>query len=82
MPIFPCTRQLLPNVGHTVRMKPRPISYRRNHQLSQEGVWGATTLRSMVTVPSKLIYSFLIVGSVSLVDSREKFLLWALPVVA
>ena len=35
------------------------------------GVCGATTVRSMVTVPSKLIYSILIVDSVSLPRSRE-----------
>ena len=46
------------------------------------GVWGATTLRNIVTVPSKLIYSILIVGSVNLLRFSGKFLLWALPVVA
>ena len=46
------------------------------------GVWGATTLRSMVTVPSKLIYFIHIVNSVGLLRSSRKFLLWALPVVA
>ena len=40
------------------------------------GVWGATTLRSMVTVPSKHIYSILIVDRVSLLRSLGKFLLW------
>ena len=38
------------------------------------GVWGATTLRSMVTVPSKLIYSILILDSVGLLrSSRNSF---------
>ena len=44
------------------------------YQLSQEGVSGATTLRSMVTVPSKLIYSILILDSVGLLRSSRKFL--------
>ena len=35
------------------------------------GVWGATTLRSMVTVPSKLIYSILILDSVGLSDRKD-----------
>ena len=34
-----------------------------------KGVWGATTLRSMVTVASKLIYSILILHSVGLFRS-------------
>ena len=33
---------------------------------SSQGVWGATTLRSIVTVPSKLIYSILFVDMVGL----------------
>ena len=43
---------------------------------SSQGVWGATTLRSIVTVPSKLIYSILIVDSVSLPTSWEIPSLW------
>ena len=39
------------------------------------GVWGATTLRSMVTVPSKLRSYILIVGSVDLLRFSGKFLL-------
>ena len=33
------------------------------------GVWGATTLRNIVTVPPKLVYSILIVDSVGLLRS-------------
>ena len=35
-------------------------------------VWGATTLRIIVTVPSKLVYSILVVDSVSLLRFSEK----------
>ena len=39
------------------------------------GVWGAATLRSMVTAPSKLIYFIHILDSVGLLKSSRKFLL-------
>ena len=40
-----------------------------------KGVWGATTLRNMVTVPSILIYSILILDGAGLLRSSRKFLL-------
>ena len=38
---------------------------------SSQGVCGATTLRSMVTVPSKLIYSILILDSAVFSDRKD-----------
>ena len=52
--------------GEASKKKVRVWGLLKIHQLLQEGVWGATTLRSMVTVPSKLIYSTLILDSVGL----------------
>ena len=48
---------------------------------SSPGVWGATTLRNMVTVPCKLIYSILILDGAGLLKFPGKFLLYALLVV-
>ena len=54
--------------GEARKRKVRVWGLLKIHRSSQ-GVWGATTLRSMVTVPSKLIYSILIVDSVGLLRS-------------
>ena len=55
--------------GEASKKKDRVWGSPQNSSIVAGGVWGATTLRSMVTVPSKLIYSILILDRAGLLRS-------------